>query len=479
MSPLPSLIVMLSEKLIDIEKDVIGETWQNNEIHTNMFVLADELGSRFAGTQSEKDAQNYMTKKLKEYGYDNAKAEAFTYYGWKRGPVTLKMITPTSRDFYAISLAMSPGGTVEGDVIDLGTGSIEEFEAIDPSQVKGKIVMCSSATSPSGKRVHRRTKYGYAVEYGAVGFIFANHNPGQLPPTGSLRPAYKMGGEIPGIGVSFEISSHMRRLAKGKSLKVRITDESRVIPDTKSANIICDLSGDGSKDDWIVVGGHFDGHDIAQGAMDNLSAAVVIMEVARTLKPYEGKFKRNIRFICFACEEIGVTGSTCYVDLHQDEMKDIAIMVNLELGGLAYKEGTQHAAFTVFQPPELKDALSAFADEINYPLKISDGTSAASDHWPFYMQGVPTIYMHAEASPQRLVVGRGWGHTTADTMDKVDHRNLQEGAMVAARLILRLANQEEKLANHTPLKTIIKHLEKKKMIKNLKIQKKWHPQSVR
>jgi Zn-dependent M28 family amino/carboxypeptidase len=95
------------------------------------------------------------------------------------------------------------------------------------------------------------------------------------------------------------------------------------------------------------------------------------------------------------------------------------------------------------------------------------------------MQGVPTIYMHAETSPQRLVIGRGWGHTTADTMDKVDHRNLQEGAMVAARLILRLANQEEKLANHTPLKTIIKHLEKKKMIKNLKIQKKWHPQSVR
>jgi Zn-dependent M28 family amino/carboxypeptidase len=190
-------------------------------------------------------------------------------------------------------------------------------------------------------------------------------------------------------------------------------------------------------------------------------------------------FKRNIRFIGFACEEIGVTGSTCYVDLHQDEMKDVAIMVNLELGGLANKEGTQHPAFTVFQPPKLKDFLSDFADEINYPLTVSEGTSAASDHWPFYMQGVPTIYMHAETSPQRLIVGRGWGHTTADTMDKVDHRNLQEGAMVAARLLLRLANQEEKLAMPTPLEKIIEHLDKKKMIKNLEIQKKWHPQSVR
>jgi hypothetical protein len=479
MSFVSSLIVMLSEKLINIEKDVIGGIWQNNEIYGNMLVLADELGSRFAGTQSEKDAQDYMTKKLKEYGYDDAKAEPFTYYGWKRGPVNLKMVNPKTREFYAISLAMSPGGNVEGEVIDLGTGSPEEFEALDPSQVKGKIVMCSSATSPSGKRVHRRTKYGHAVEYGAEGFIFANHNPGQLPPTGSLRPAYKMGGEIPGIGVSFETSSHMRRLAKGKSLKVRIMDESRIIPETKSANIICDLLGNGSENEWIIVGGHFDGHDIAQGAMDNLSAAVVIMELTRTLKPYEGMFKRNIRFICFACEEIGVTGSTCYVDLHKDEMKDVSIMMNLELGGLANKEGTHHAAFTVFQPPELKDSLSEFSDEINYPMKISEGTSAASDHWPFYMQGVPTIYMHAESSPQRLIVGRGWGHTTADTMDKVDHRNLQEGAMIAARLLLRLANQEEKLAKHTPLKEILEHLEKKNMKKMLEIQKKWHPQSVR
>jgi hypothetical protein len=470
---------MLSETLLRIERDVIGDLWQNSETHRNMLVLADEIGSRFAGTQSEKDAQDYMVKQLKGYGYHNATAEAFTYYGWKRGPVTLTMRHPTRREFAAISLAMSPGGEVEGEVIDVGTGSPEEFAAIDPTHVKGKIVMCSSATSPSGKRVHRRTKYGYAVEYGAVGFIFANHNLGQLPPTGSLRPAYKMGGEIPGIGVSWEIGSHMRRLSKGQSLHVRIRDASRVTPEATSANVLCDLPGDGRTDEWIVVGGHYDGHDIAQGALDNLSATAVILDLARAFKPYAGTFKRNLRFIWFACEEIGVTGSTCYVDLHRDEMKDVALMVNMELGGLATKEGPQHAAFTVFQPPTLKDALRKFADEIDYPLPIAEGTSAASDHWPFYMQGVPTIYMHAEETPQRLIVGRGWGHTTADTMDKVDHRNLQEGAMVAARLLLRVANQDGTLAEHTPLETILAHLEKINMKRELEIQKKWHPHSVR
>jgi len=470
---------MLSEKLLAIEKEIIGEIWQGKEMRENHYYMADELGSRFAGTESEKKAQGYIVAKLREYGYENAHADPFKYYGWKRGPATLKVLEPYEREFPVISLAVSPGGEVEAEVIDLGTGSPEEFEAVEPSDVTGKIVLCSSATSPTGKRVHRRTKYGYAVEYGAVGFIFMNHNPGQLPPTGSLRPAYRLGGEISGVGISLENGSLMRRLAKGRPLKARIKNESGVIPNTESANILADLPGSTKKDEWIVVGGHFDGHDIAQGAMDNLSGTVATMELARILRKYEGQFKRSIRFICFACEEIGVTGSTCYVDLHKDEMKDVAIMINLELGGLANKDGTKHASFSVYQPRELKKKLEKFGDEIGYQMTIGIGTGAASDHWPFYMQGVPAITMGSEPSPQRLIVGRGWGHTTADMMDKVDPRNMQEGVMVLARLVLRLANQEEKIAEHTPLEKIVEHLDKTGMKKTLEVQKKWHPHSVR
>jgi Zn-dependent M28 family amino/carboxypeptidase len=468
---------MLTERHFKIEKEIIGEVWQTSQIYENMLVLADEIGSRFAGTPSEKQAQKYLVNKLKEYGYENARASPFNYNGWKRGSVTLKMTAPVERKFDAISLAMSPGGTVEADVINLGTGSPEEFEAVKPEDVKGKIVLCSSATSPTGKRVHRRTKYGYAVKYGAVGFIFMNHNPGQLAPTGSLRPSYRMGGEIPGIGVSLETGSLMLRLAKGKPVKAKFTDKSKVIPDSKSANIVAELPG--RIDEWIVVGGHYDGHDIAQGAMDNLSGTAVTLELARVLKPYEGMFKRGIRFICFGCEEIGVTGSTCYVADHLDQMENIAMMVNLELGGLAFKEGMKHAAFTVYQPPEMMEWLEEFLNEVAYPTSIHTGMSAASDHWPFVMQGVPAIYMHEEPSMRQLVQGRGWGHTTADCMDKVDPRNLQEGAMLMARLLLRMATQRKKIAKHTPLKKILGYLEKSGMKKTLEIQLKWHPDSPR
>jgi Zn-dependent M28 family amino/carboxypeptidase len=470
--------LMLNEKLVEIEREVIGDIWQSSKMRETYYYMADELGSRFAGTESEKKAIEFIVAKLRDYGYGNAHADTFAYYGWKRGPASLVITEPYDREFPVISLAMSPGGKVDAEIIDLGTGSPEEFKAVDPSEVEGKIVLCSSATSPTGIRVHRRTKYGYAVDSGAVGFIFMNHNQGQLPPTGSVRPAYRLAGEIPGIGISLEHGSHMKRLAKDRPLRARLTNQSSIIPDTESANVVCELEGSSKKDEWIVIGGHFDGHDIAQGAMDNLSGTVVIMDLARVLKRYAGVFKRSIRFICFSCEEIGVTGSTNYVHKHIDEIKDISIMLNLELGSLADKDGTQHAALTLFQPVSLKEKLEEFADEIGYPMTVSTGTSAASDHWPFYMQGVPTITMGSEPSPARLIVGRGWGHTTADMMDKVDPRNLQEGVMVMARFLLRLANQEDKIADSTPLKEIIALLERNGMKKILEIQKKWHPYST-
>ncbi|MFC1804078.1 hypothetical protein ACFL0D_08980, partial [Thermoproteota archaeon] len=111
---------MLAERYYKIEKELIGEIWQSSQIKENMLILADEIGSRFPGTQSEKQAQEYLVNKLKDYGYENTRAIPFKYYGWKRGSVTLKMTEPKAREFMAISLAMSPGGTVEADVIDLG-----------------------------------------------------------------------------------------------------------------------------------------------------------------------------------------------------------------------------------------------------------------------------------------------------------------------------------------------------------------------
>ncbi|MCK4896010.1 MAG: hypothetical protein KAS47_04325, partial [Candidatus Heimdallarchaeota archaeon] len=87
-----------------------------------------------------------------------------------------------------------------------GGGSETELKRIQ-EEVKGSIVMIHSGQTEEGW-LHRRIKYANAVEFGAKAFLFANHNPGQLFPTGSVR-SNRMG-EIPAIGISKETYEYIK-----------------------------------------------------------------------------------------------------------------------------------------------------------------------------------------------------------------------------------------------------------------------------
>ncbi|MFQ6052945.1 MAG: M28 family metallopeptidase, partial [Candidatus Bathyarchaeia archaeon] len=289
------------------------------------------------------------------------------------------------------------------------------------------------------------------------------------------RPAYRMAGEIPGIGVSKETGSFIVRQMGRGPVRVRMTTTDEVNPAERSWNVVGEIPGGELRDRLIVVGAHFDGHDIAQGAMDDGAGAVTIMEAARALAKHKGTLKRTIRFICFACEEIGVTGSTCYVDKHRDELDSIDLMINCDGAGRGLRHG-----FRVSGPQELIGYLQSLADEIGYRMRVEPSLSAASDHWPFYMQGIPAATFAATRDPAEVArVGRGWGHTSADTLDKVDPRGLKEGAATLAQFLIRLADEPGAIAERTPIEEIVAYLEEKGLAKTLRIQKKWHPDSIR
>ena len=466
--------------LATLEEEVVGDIWCNCEAYKNLVIMCDRFGSRFALTEGEKQARDFIAKKFEEYGLENVKIEPFKYFGWKRGKASLEVLEPFEKKIHAISLVLSPPTPkdgLEGEVVYLGSGSPDEFKEKE-DEIEGKIVLCSSAMSPDGKRYHRRTKYGYAVEFGAVGFIFMNHNPGMLPPTGSLRPAYRMAGEIPAIGVSKEDGDFIVRNMKGGKLRVRIFNESKIVPGATSWNVAGEIIGSKYPEDVIVLGGHYDGHDISQGAMDNCAGVVSIMEVARALAKHKGSFKRTIRFITFGAEELGVTGSTCYVDQHKDEIPRYNMMINVDGGGRFIRQN-----FHVHGPEELVPYLQKIADEIGYPMKVKTTLSTASDHWPFYLEGVPATSLESIPDPllEPLVrsMGRGWGHTPADTVDKVDPRALREASLVLSQFLIRIANEEEFPIKHMEKKKILEYLEEKGVAEQLRVQKKWHPESIR
>jgi Zn-dependent M28 family amino/carboxypeptidase len=301
------------------------------------------------------------------------------------------------------------------------------------------------------------------VADGAAGFLFANHLPGMLAPTGSLRPG--MLAEIPAVGLSCEDGFVIQRLLRdGTPVELEMHLANQTGP-TQSSHVIGEVPGQ-RPDEVIVVGAHYDGHDISQGAVDDASGTALVMELARVFAPLAGQLRRTIRFETYAAEEIGVFGSTVYVNNISDaDLAAVGFMLNLDGGAMGVERGLALQGLD-----ELRSLFSTFGREMGYPLNLKDDVEPASDHFPYFLRGVPAAFMIAQR-PQGL--GRGFGHTMADTLDKVNEVELRESAMVAARLLLRLASHPEEIGRKRSQKEIKQILLDHDLEEPLKAQDKW------
>ena len=199
-----------------LDRLISGDGYTSREAMENLTVLCDDFGSRFGGTEGEKLAADYMAEKLKSYGLKNVHLEPFEYIGWRRGTAELEIISPIKKTLDCISLPHSPSIDVTATLYDAGDGSPAHFEAHGADMV-GKIVMADSQTYPTGTKrwVHRGEKYGRSLLNGAVAFIFMNHYQAYGPATGGIGHKGQAG-LIPGISLSYEDGSFLKRLMQRK-----------------------------------------------------------------------------------------------------------------------------------------------------------------------------------------------------------------------------------------------------------------------
>ena len=200
-------------------------------------------------------------------------------------------------------------------------------------------LMATSKTPPGvGRFIHRSEKYGRSALAGAAGFIFMNHYDGLGPATGSI--ADNREAIMPGISVSKEWGEYLQRLIRRKgAVRLKLKTRNRTQQRT-SWNIVGELSGNTIPDKWVVVGCHYDGHDISQGAQDPISGLAAIMDAARVLSAYaKGRIDCGIRFIAFGTEEIGLIGAKEYVKAHQHELDQIRLMLNMDAAGGGGRKG--------------------------------------------------------------------------------------------------------------------------------------------
>lgn len=403
---------------------LLGRAW-HDDTSWELLTRLTELPERMGGHPGERRAAGHVRESFEESGIAGVEIEEFEMWRWDRGGAELAVTDPIERSFETLALPYSAAGEVSGELIDVGYGTPEEVEERD---VGGKIAVASTTTPPEkGRFVHRMEKFGHAIAAGAEAFVFANHIPGQLPPTGALR--FDAEAAAPGVGVSKEVGEWLTDYAEqgGRAkLSVQASTEKGT-----SQNVRGTL-GEGSEE--IVLLGHYDAHDIAEGALDNGCGISVVAGAARLLAGMD--LDCRVRVAGVGCEEVGLIGAGALAaSLDLDSVRGV---VNVDGAGRfrnlkAYTHGSE----------AIEELVETTCGDWGQPVSFVRDPHPYSDHWPFLQRGVPALQLHSErARPAGGLRGRGWGHTHADTRDKVDPRNLREHAMLTALLVRELSRSE-------------------------------------
>ena len=416
-------------------------------------VLTDltDIGNRMAGSVGERRGAERVVAAFDEAGLRNAGLDEFEIPGWWRGESAIELAGPVERrherSHEVIALPGTPAGEASAPLVDVGDGTDEEFEAASDA-LDGAIAMASSRTPDSHDRwIHRMEKYVTAAEHGAVGFVFRNHVEGALPPTGEVG-YHNRPGPIPAVGVSKEVGERLARLATGTGgnggrdaapLELSIEVDCRNEP-TTSINAVADVGPD--TDEAVFLTAHVDAHDISDGANDNGAGSALVAEVGRLLATVEDDLDTRVHLVAFGAEEIGLWGA--YHAAETTPHDDIACVVNLDgaCNSRDLRVGTNgfDGMGAVFE---------AVAEAFDTPLATGETVSPHGDQWAFVQEGIPAV-MASTTSEQS---GRGWGHTHADTLDKIDIRDLRSHAVAVGNAVCAAAEPGREIPSRTPAET--------------------------
>jgi len=401
----------------------IGETFTDAAGWTHLETLVD-IGSRMAGSAGERRGAEATRDALGGPTRD-ARLDEFDVRGWTRVSSSIEAGETTQS---CIALPRSPGRTATGPLRDLEHGLPEDFEDAD---LAGAVVLCRSDVPDwFDREMHRREKYARAIAAGAAAFVFTNHVPGCLPPTGSVGTADEPIGPIPAVGVSREVGARLARRFGGETVTVSVEADTG---EATSHNVRAELGPD--TDERVLLTSHVDAHDIGEGAMDNGAGTAMVLAAARALAarerdPAAPDLDVRVECVAFGAEEVGLCGSERYAD--RVDPGDVRAVVNVD--GVCR---ARTLAVSTHGFPELGAAAEAVGDRFDHPVRVRPEQVPHSDHWPFVARGIPGCLVASDTDES----GRGWGHTHADTIDKLDSRDLREGAVLVAALLGEVAGR--------------------------------------
>ncbi|MFB6210505.1 MAG: M28 family peptidase [Halobacteriales archaeon] len=408
-----------------------------------LFEELTEIGNRMAGQDGEAAGAEVMAEGFERAGLDDVTVEEFDIPVWYRDHTSLTIEGPWTRTFEAphdvIGLPGSPADEVAAAIVDAGSGTPEEIADLD---LDGKIALVSSQNPHDyGRAINRIEKYVRLADAGAAGFVYYNDVAGAITPTGAIGFNQDGSGPIPGVGVSNEVGRRIHRYLEDgpveATLSVACSNER-----STSQNVSATVGPD--TDEEIIVNAHHDAHDIADGARDNGAGSVLVAEVGRLLARTADDLDTRVRLATFGGEETGLYGSYEWARSHDLD----AVKCQINLDGIGYSRNLGVTGFD-----SVTDAFETAADTLNTSVRTGTRMYPFNDQWPFAEHGVASATCRSAPEERGRVVRYGhleWGHTHADTIDKIDPRDMRDLAIQIAGGVAELAASDYETPNRSP-----------------------------
>ncbi|MGK9369454.1 M20/M25/M40 family metallo-hydrolase [Melioribacter sp. Ez-97] len=484
------LFLLILPAFISAQKKWSDPSISVKDLKAHLYYLAsDDMKGRFSGSPEERIAADYIRNQFESYGleplFDGNYFQDFPFV--ERLELTSNNSAELNINEHKVSLKINEDFTtvsfsgrskLKAPLVFAGYGissanlEYDDYKSID---VKDKIVIIlrdhpehDSAHSEFDRYASLRSKASIARDKGAAGIIFVN---GYFPSDDDNLVELRYDGapainDFPVIQVKRNIIENLFRAnnldLKAIQKKIDSTKQGNPVElknctaeiQTEVKEIISSarnvgglLKSKSGSDEYIVVGAHFDhlgidqlksssmyrGSDrqIHNGADDNASGTSAMLELAEALAANQPELKRNIIFLAFSGEELGILGSTYFTNNSPVPLDKIIAMVNMDMVGRLNEENS----LTVIGAGTSSAWKPLLNEKNKYDLKLTfdDAGTGGSDHQAFSNKNIPVLFFFTGTHSDY--------HKPSDDADKINY----EGEKKIVSYIFDVINGIDKL----------------------------------
>ncbi|HVQ63798.1 MAG TPA: M28 family peptidase [Terriglobia bacterium] len=461
------------------------------------FLASDDLKGRGNGSPELERAAEYIATQFRSFGLQTA-GDNGTYFqkfdittGAQFGSKNTLQVSGVSKekgkDF--VTMPVSSSGSYDGPIVFAGYGMTSESQKWDDYagiDVKGKAVLVfrhdPEETNPAGRFAKDPTapstfiaKVRNARVHGAKAILFItdpNNHPGEPDTVGKatsdleFRDLSILAMHVTRDSVMSLFTRSGRNMAEVQraidqdqkpqsfeftNLKIRVSADIKPIRKTVR-NVLASVQGSDPvlRNEWIVIGGHYDHlglgdpHNsmsqadvgkIHHGADDNASGTAGVLELARLIARNKQAFKRSVLLITFAGEELGLFGSSHFVNDSTMPLPSIAAMINMDMiGRLSSRPLSVMGTGT---SPEFPAWIAEANKEVGLNIALSNGGHEGSDHLSFNGKRIPTLFFFSGLHSDY--------HRPTDTAEKIDAKGAIQVLSLVAGTAELMANAPSKL----------------------------------